>query len=308
MIAYLRWELESYVALLMFLASHPEILNLIPEMAGDIDGLQNIVDKAEYAGVIQITPTSGITRDIKAEKLQMAKTIIRIAKKTRPLARTAKKMELFAQLNHPVSYINQAPKLVALLRAKAIRKAIKDNNTFFSNVKPADYTAMDTVILAYDTDHGKTRVTIEFKQVAGTDAISKLVQEGYLFRDNIVDFVEGYYVEDDPDLVDEMKKNIGIEMEGVHHTGIESLCVDGKPVEGAITNLLQDVEMLIIELGRKAKSDINGLATIIKFTPGTYHVTFKKTGYIDRVMIVRVKRGETLHLSVEMFRAQLINN
>ena len=131
MIAYLRWELESYVSLLMFLDAHPEILVLIPEMAGDMTGLQNIVDKATEAGIIQITPTSGITRDIKAEKLKMAKTIIRIAKKARPLARTAKNMDLFDQLDHPVSYINQSPKLIALLRAKAIRKAIKDNNTFF---------------------------------------------------------------------------------------------------------------------------------------------------------------------------------
>ncbi len=300
---YLRKELESEIGLKNFYDEHPELLDAIPEMEPDVLGLNGVIADAIDAGIIQEIETSGITKDVKAMKSNMAKVVCRIAKKARPKARNDNNNELFDALDHAVTYIMQAPKILALSRAKAMRKVIKDNATYFSNIKPADFAAMDAAILAYDTDFAKPRYTIDYKHVAGTTAVFNLIHKGFIFRDNIVDYVCGYYEEEDPELVDEMKKQMGTVIEGVHHTGIEALCVDGKPAEGAITNLLQDVEMMIVELKKVAISDINGLATLIKFTPGTYHVTFKKTGYVDKEMILHFKKGVTVHITVEMLRA-----
>jgi hypothetical protein len=61
-----------------------------------------------------------------------------------------------------------------------------------------------------------------------------------------------------------------------------------------------NVQVKIIELNIFAHSDINGLAGLGRFRPGTYHVEFSGTGLVTKTIIVTFKRGKMLELEVVM--------
>jgi hypothetical protein len=302
MLGYLKWKLESFLGILKFIDGHPNVSTDIPEMADDVTDLKEAVAGIETAEQVQGSTTEGVTRETKEKKKLMARTVIGIAHKARPLARRAKKWELFKKLDFSIYYIGNAPKVDALSRAKEIRKVITDNGTFFTNIKPADFTAMDNAIQNYELAQTAPRAAKEHKKALGTDALAELYIKGNDAADSIYDFIFGYYELSNPALLDELDLNCGIQREGVRHNTISATMIDGNPPEGAITHLLQDVEMKNVELNKATKSDINGVAVFTKFIHGTYHLEFSKPGFVTKQMIVFVKRGQTVVLEVVMER------
>jgi hypothetical protein len=302
MITYFKWKLESYKGMLKFVQDHTSVSTDITEMADDVTALTNTVSQIEAAKGTQEDPIDGITQETKDKKLLMAKTVICIANKARPLARKVSNWELFAKLDFSISYISQAPKVDAISRAKGIQEAIVTNSAIFTNVKPADITAVQTTISDYETSHVKPRAARDLKKATGTDVLPELYKKANNVAENIFDFIHGYYDMTNAALVDEFDLACGIEKEGVHHTTLKATMVDIHPPAGAITQLIQDVEMKIVELNKTTKSDINGIAEIQKFVNGTYHLEFSKTGFVTKTMIVFVKRGQTVELEVEMER------
>jgi hypothetical protein len=302
MLGYLKWKLESFLGILKFIDNHPNVSTDIPEMDDDVSDLRETVAAIVAAEQIQGSNIEGVTQETKDKKKLMARTVIGIAHKARPLARRAKKWELFKKLDFAIYYIGHAPKVDAVSRAKEIQQVITENGAFFTNIKPADFTAMTNTINAYSEAQSAPRAAKEHKKALGTDALAELYIKGNDAADNIYDFVFGYYELTNPGLLDELDLNCGIQREGVRHNGISALCVDGNPPAGAITHLLQDVELKIVELNKTAKSDINGIAVLTKFKHGTYHIEFSKAGFVTKQMIVFVKRGQTVELEVEMER------
>jgi hypothetical protein len=299
---YLKWKLESFIGILKFITDHSSVSTDIPEMEDDVTDLQSAVTGICAAKASQESPTEGITQDAKNKKKLMARTVISVAKKARPIARKAGKLELLAKLDYAFYYIFNAPKMDALSRAKRIQKAISENLTFLTIVKPADVTAMTTTINEYEAALVKPRAAIENKKATGTDALTELYRKGNDAADNIYDFITGFYELTNPVLIEEFDLVCGIQKEGVHHTGIKAMMVDVHPPAGAITQLIEGAEMKIVELNKTGKSDINGIAEIQKFLCGTYHVEFSKVGFVTKTMIVFVKRGQIVELEVEMER------
>jgi hypothetical protein len=298
----LKWKLETYENLQQFLDEHPEILDDIPETGTESAKLDAGVDEIRIAEGIQSTNTEGVTKNTKQLKKTMAGTIISFARKARPLARNAEKWDLFDQLNYEPSFIYYAPKVDALSRAKNIFNTMKDNSTLFTTVKPDDYPLMLGTIEAYESGHLAPRKAREYKKAMGTEAYSPSYKKCEIAAENIYDYVSGQYEFTNPSLVEQLKEVLSIDREGVQHTGLEAVCIDKNPPQGAITQLLEKVVMTIVELNKSALSDIDGIATLIKFRNGKYHVTFSKAGFKTVEMILKIERGKVLHLNVEMER------
>jgi hypothetical protein len=299
---YFKWTLDSFKSVLKFLAGHPDEVSAIPEMTDDIETLNDAVVEIEVAEGIQTSNIEGVTEDTKQKKKTMAQTVIAKARKGLPMAKKANKPELVEKLDYRVYYIEQAPKADALARAKDIKKVLADNDTVFTNIKPADITAMVDAIKAYDESEINPRQAREHKKIAGTEALDAPFKKGNDSCDNIYDYFYGEYQLTKPDLVKELADLLGIEKEGVRHNTINATCVDGNPPAGAPTHLLQDVEMKLVELNLIVRSDINGLAHLTKFKHGTYHLEFSKAGFITKQMIVFIKRGQTVELEVVLNR------
>jgi hypothetical protein len=298
----LKWKLETYEDLQQFLAEHPEILLDIPETAAESTKIDAGINEIRIAEGIQGTNTEGVTKNTKQLKKTMTDTLIAYAHKARPLARNAEKWDLFEKLDYEPSYIYYAPKVDAISRAKNIFNTMKDNDTFFTTIKPDDYPLMLGTIEAYESGHLAPRKAREYKKALGTEAYSPSYKKCELAAENIYDYVSGHYVFTNPSLVEELKEVLSIDREGVQHTGLEAICIDKNPPQGAITQLIEKVEMKIVELNKSALSDIDGKATLIKFRNGKYHVAFSKAGFKTVEMILKIERGKVLHLNVEMER------
>jgi len=299
---YLKWKLESFYALLLFIVSHPIISTDIPDLADDVSDLEDATAEIEVERGIQESDTTGVTEDVKAKKRLMARTVIAVAHKAKPKARKAGLWELYEKINYKVTYLMSAPKLDAVTFAKNIQKVIVDNPLIFTNIKPADKTAMADTIAAYNEVKLAPRTARVNKKAQGTEAYDLSFKKAQVAADNIYDYIYGQYELTNPNLVAELNLACGIDVEGVRHNTIHAVCSDGNPPQGAITALLEGVRLLILELNKTAVSDINGVVTLAKFTQGTYHVEFSKEGYVTKTMIIHIGQGETVELEVVMAR------
>ena len=299
---YRTWKLESFYALLQFIIGHAFMSTDIPDLADEVSDLEDATAEIGGEKGIQESPTTGVTTATKAKKLLMAKTVIAKAHKGRAKARRAQEWDLYAKVDYEVSYILKAPKLDAVTRAKNIQKVLVDNATVFTNINPTDKTAMTDTIKAYDDVKLAPRGAIETRKAQSTEAYELSFKKAQTAADSIYDLIFGEYELTNPNLVKELKLVCGIVEEGVRHNTIHAICSDGNPPQGAITALLEDVTLLIMELNKKAVSDINGVVSLTKFIQGTYHVEFSKVGYVTQTMIIHVRQGETVELEVEMER------
>ncbi len=296
------WKLINYFRVLNFVGLWQSKFDAITEEAAEIAKLEDAVDEIQTAEDIQETSTTGITDEAKVLKKNMGDTIIIYAKKGLPLARNAGKTELVEILEHGASYIYSASITTALSRARLMRKTLTDYHAIFTNIKPADVADMDAAIAAFDAVKVDTQDAIDDKKEDGTAAIYKGYVKGNAAMKNIYDFFYGEYQKNDPVLVKKLADCMAIDQTGVHHTGVTALITDPNPPVGAITNLLELVAMKVLELGKHSLSDINGVASLIKIKPGTYHVEFSKVGYVTKVMIVKIKRGQIVTLEVTLAR------
>ncbi len=111
----------------------------------------------------------------------------------------------------------------------------------------------------------------------------------------IDDLLVNSYDETNPDLVEKYEQVRLQDNISVHHTGIYALLTgnDGKGgIEGGF--------MEVVELGKKATSDIDGYARIERMYSGKYHVAFSAKGYADKTLVLEVTRGEHLEVTVEL--------
>ncbi len=296
------WKLINILRVLNFVGLYQAKFDAITEEAAEIAKLEAAKDEIQAAEDIQETPITGITEAAKVLKKNMADTMIIYCKKGLPLARNAGKTELVKILAHGASYINNASVTAALSRARVMKKTLEENHTIFTNIKPADIADMAAVIAAFDAVKGDTQDAIDDKKEDGTAAIYKGYVKGNAALKNIYDFFYGEYQKNDPVLVKKLADCMAIDQTGVHHTGITALITDPNPPAGAITNLLEFVTMKAIELNKQALSDITGVTSLIKIKPGTYHIEFSKVGYVTKVMIVKIKRGQIVTLEVTLAR------
>ena len=296
------WRLINFFRVKNFIGSNQAKFDAIPTEAGEIAKLEAAIEEIQIAEDKQETDTTGITVEVETAKKTMADTMIIYAKKGLPMARLAGKTEFVKILEHKPYYIFRASKTTALSRARIMKNTLAENLTLFTNIEPADIHDMEAVIAAYDDVKVDTQDAIGDKKEAGTAEIQKGYDKGNAALKNIYDFFYGKYQKTEPALVKKLADCMVVDKTGVHHTGITALFLDGNPPVGSITNLIQNGVLKIMELNKQAVSDINGVASIIKIKPGTYHVEFSKAGFVTQTMIVKIKRGQIVTLEVTLAR------
>ncbi len=296
------WRLINFFRVKNFIGSNQAKFDAIPTEAGEIVKLEAAIVEIQVAEDKQETDTTGITKEVEAAKQIMADTMIIYAKKGLPMARLAGKTEFVKILEHKPYFIYRASKATALSRARIMKNTLAGNLTVFSNIKPADIADMDAVILAYDEVKVDTQDAIGAKKEDGTEAIYAAYVKGNAALKNIYDFFYGEYQKNEPELVKKLADCMVVDKTGVHHTGITALFLDGNPPVGSITNLIQNGVIKIMELNKQALSDINGVVSIIKIKPGTYHIEFSKAGFISQTLIVKIKRGKIITLEITLVR------
>jgi len=244
--------------------------------------------------------TQGKTKDAKILQQDMAAIVIKFAHKALGKARLLKDEDLIKLMDHEVTHITETSKENALALSRSLVKGMVDNDTIFNNITPANITAMNAAIAAFDAVKSDTSTTIDKRKIEGTQELRKLIKSAYETMQIIFDFVYGEYIDTNKTLVDEMEASMAIHIEGVRHTGISATCLGPVPGNNNQIGNLEGVLLNIVELNRTATSNINGHASIIKLKPGTYHVEFSKTSYKTQTMVIYFKRGRTVEIDLTM--------
>jgi len=287
---YYRWKLFRYKKVKKFLDEHPDECDAIEEIADEKANLVTAITDIEVAEDIQTTDTTGVTDDTDAAKVTMAETVVQYAHLGRPKARGAQSATLVKALTYEVYEITRATKADALSISRSIRKTLHDYPAIFTNIKPAHFTKMDSVITGYDAVQTNPSDAISNKKIHGTEALITPFQAGDLAIDNMTDYFVGEYMQSNPTFISDFKEACAIEVEGVRHTGLIATLMQANPPEGE-SKFLEGGVCKILEREREAITDINGILTIIKFKSGTVHVEFSKTGFKTKKVIMIFKRG-----------------
>ncbi len=201
-------------------------------------------------------------------KNEMADTIIKFALRGLVKAKQAKNNTLANQLDHPVTYLSQAPKTTAVLRAQNLVVVIKDNLATLTNIKANDVLDMDKTITTYNDIKDTAVEDIQHKAAAGTSPLPGFFTTAFAAIDNMYDLVRSYFsdVADKKSLVEEMALAKQIILTGIHHTGITGdVMIKGEPVEGAT---------ITVEGSKKsARTDAEGHYTLSRIRNGKHPVT-----------------------------------
>jgi hypothetical protein len=64
--------------------------------------------------------------------------------------------------------------------------------------------------------------------------------------------------------------------------------------------LIEGAKVYIKELDKKGISTISGLAKIVEFEAGTYHVQFSAVNFVEQIQIITFKLGEKMEMVVEL--------
>ncbi len=274
-------------------AACPDVPALMVQLAA-----KNVVVEAAYE--VQNVSTTGLTEHAKTLQLNMATLINKFAHKGVAKARLAKNEDLITLMDHEITYFTRVGKEKSISLARDMVKGFVDNPSIFTNITHANITAMTDAIDAFEDVKEDTALAIDARKVDGTEVINKTVKECYDIMQIVYDFVYGEFIDTNKSLVEKFANAMSIEMEGVHHTGITAVCKGPVPWENIDSALLEDVVMTIVELNKTITSNINGVATLIKVKPGTYHVQFSKDKYITQTIVIYFKRGKTVEIEVIM--------
>jgi hypothetical protein len=182
----------------------------------------------------------------------------------------------------------------ALIEVKNIRDALNTNIAELEdvNVLPADITAINTAIANYEKNLGTTGEALSHKK-GGTEGIEDIMRQ----IDNSLHLIDkllpNNYSESHPDMVNEYWSNRAIDKSATHHTTLVVHVVDaktGKDLEGAMVQIN----------GKSNRTDIYGIAEIIKLKSGTFKLTVDYDETIATLDKVVIKRGKTTEVEIKI--------
>lgn len=263
---------------------HAADLATIPEMAAELVIFNNYLSIIKNAAQTQTTPSGAANDTVAIAKLLMTTTVIKFALRASVKAKQLGNVELYNKLNHPATYILQAPKTLALSRANELKQEMNDNLATLTNIVAANMTDMTNAIKGYNDIKDNPRNNIETKAATGTDVLPAAFTAIFSSIDNIFDLVYSYYYDSKKSLVDELALNRQIINTGVRHSGIEGYVYEnGAPSIGVI--------VMIDGTNKSGVTDINGHYSIIKVKTGDYFIRAKNTGNVFKTEKRHISRG-----------------
>jgi CarboxypepD_reg-like domain len=237
--------------------------------------------------------TAGTTSDAtKLAKETMAKTAIKYALRGAVKARQLFNITLSNNLDHSTSYITQAPKTLAVQRAKDIKDHLNSNLSILTNITAANITEINNTITAYDTIKDNPIIDVQTRAATGTNPLPAAFATATIAMDNMHDLVTSYFIDTNIPLVDEISLSKQILNTGTHHNGVEgTITKDGNPIMGATIS--------IVGTNKTATTDIKGHYIIAKIKIGDYTLKATTATGDTATKTIHINRG---HFEIEDFK------
>jgi hypothetical protein len=254
----------------------------IDEIKIQIDAIKTIRSKITDAVISQGGSTTIVTDEVYLIRETMAKTIIKYAKRALGLAQQKHLTTLITLLDHPISYINQASNISAVIRCTEIMDVIKNNLAIFTNINAAQIDEMAKSIEAYNKVKDKPVLNIQHSSTAGTKQIKELLNQASGEVNTLFNFIESYFADIKPEMVDEFALAKTIINRGTHHSGVEGKVMVGNTPYANATIKIRDT-------AKTTTTDIQGHYIISKIPTGDY--------FIDCILTDGKTQSNQIHIS-----------
>ena len=289
-----RSKLDSYDRIKQFNVKHATDLSAIPDFPGELTKFNNLLPALLAAVNVQQDDTSGNSLASSTTKTNMAKLVIKFAKRGVVKAKNANNFVLAAELDEPITYILNASKIVAVQRATSMRNTMNSNLTLLTTINAANITQIDNAITAYDTVKDNPTIAIQLKKANGTDVLSSNYTLMDAVVENMYDLVYRYYEDSKPAMVDELMLAKQILNTGIHHTSVNFAVTD------EFDNLLLRATVKDVKSGKIYEADDEGNLNIPKHRAGHFHFIISNLGFTDVDMGIDVKQGMKNNFTVKM--------
>ena len=288
-----RAKLDACNRVKDFNTKNATALATIPEYAAE--QLKFMAAYGIITGATQVqSATEGTTSEAsKLAKQTMANTVIKYALRGAVKARQLNNITLANNLDHTTTYINQAPKTLAVQRAKDIKDHLSSNLATLTNITAANVTEMTNVITAYNDIKDNPTIDVQTRKATGTNPLPAAFAAATLAMDNMHDLVTSYFMDTNTLLVDEIALSKQIINTGIHHNGVEgTVTKNSQP--------LMDASVSIVGTNKVATTDINGHYNISKIKAGDYTVEVSTEGGDSASKTVHITRGhiETINFNL----------
>lgn len=286
-----RAKLDACNRVKDFNTKNATALATIPEYAAEQAKFTAALAIITNATQVQ-SATEGTTSDAsKLAKQTMANTVIKYALRGAVKAKQLGNITLANNLDHTVTYILQAPKTLAVQRAKDIKDHLNANIATLTNIVAANITEMTNVIAAYDSIKDNPTIDVQTRAATGTNPLPAAFAAATIAMDNMHDLVTSYFMDTNLILVDEIAMSKQIINTGIHHNGVDGIVTkNGSP--------LQYANISIVGTDKVAITDINGHFQIIKIKAGDYTIEASTEGGDSQSKTVHITRG---HIETKNF-------
>ncbi len=263
-----RAKLDTCNRVESFNARNKTTLNTITEYAQELEVFAGALTTIKTATQVQ-TGLQGASSDaVQIVKDEMARVVIKYALRGLVKAKQVGNVILANNLDHGQTYILQAPKTEAVLRAKELKVQLNNNLAILTNITPDHISEMEAAINTYDKVKDTPIIQIQQRVAAGTNPLPEAYATAFIAIDNMFDLISSYYAEDNKPLVDEFTLAKQIITTGVHHTGVTGTVLKlGIPVKGTT--------ITILGTNKVAQTDMEGNYTISKIKTGDYTIEAK---------------------------------
>ncbi len=290
---------NTYNKLLVFFAASANsaiwatFTRLVTEIANFKTINENIVKAQDQQGTVTI----GITDTKELMRIAMSKVILQKAPKAHVWA-LDNNTALAPVFNVIEDDFLKGAESRSLSKADDLYAALKDNIASMAsvNLTITDANLVRDGIKNYRDAQGSTGSAEDTKE-AGTKTLTGLFDLADHSLDIISDLLIAEYSESNPDMVLTFKMNRHQDTVGVHHTRISAHIVYSDGSGNA-----EGIKLFIVGPNKTAISDIDGIAESPTFKPGTYHVIISGEGIQTKTFVQKVKRGQTVHLDIEVDR------
>lgn len=279
-----RAKLDSCNRVQDFNTRNATALATIPEYAleqANFEAALAIINEASQVQAAAEGTTSDATKNAKET---MGNTVNKYALRATVKARQLNNITLVNNLNRPVTYFTQAPKVLAVQRANDIKTHISNNLIALTNITAANITEMEAAINAYDEIKDDPTIDVQTRKATGTNPLPAAFAQATLAIDNMHDLVTSYFATTNQQMVDELTLAKQILNTGIFQTGAEGLVSkNGTPVAGATVTLLGT--------NKTATTDSKGYYIIAKIKVGEYTLEVKTSTGETSIKTVYINRG-----------------
>jgi len=276
------------------------VIGGIEGMNDIINGIANKVEAIETAESAQQHDYGDIKDDKELAKKEMAKQVIKFARRGKVKAQQLGLTAIATALDHPSSYILTADAVLAITRATDMKDLMDDNKGpggVLTNIVVGNITTMTEAIDNFDELKHKPTENIKTKKADGTDLIQPEIDSLKSFIAQQIDLMHSYLDDtDDAPMVNEFELDAHAIILGRKHNIVLAHLI--KEEDGtAITN----GKFTCLRNGKFANGNtFNDKYQIERITQGEAHFTATAPGRIPVELDIEVLKGKTVEVTIRM--------